>query len=100
MSAYLSARDFGVTVGITDTVILGANIGRRSFTVSPPAAGRVTVTFGHAAVIDQGSTIYAGTAPRTWHWDDFGEMIRSEIHAIADAAGRNVGVLETSEPRS
>lgn len=99
MSPNATSRDFGVVVGVTDQVILGANIGRRAVTVSPPSAGRVTITFGHAAVIDQGETIYAGTTARTWRWDDFGEMVRSEIHAIADAAGRAVGVLETFEPR-
>jgi hypothetical protein len=83
--------DFSATVGTTDQVILGSMQGRKSFTLSPPSVGRVSIQFGRAAVLDQGITLQAGTTPRQFSVDEFGYDVRGDIHAIADAAGRIVG---------
>jgi hypothetical protein len=98
MSAY-STNQTSATIGASDVTILGSNPSRHRLTVTPPSAGRVTLAFGRAAVLDAGITIQAGTSPRTFTDDELGDLCHGEIHAIADAAGRTVGILETFSPR-
>lgn len=88
------------TVGVSDSTILGTNPSRKRLTISPPSAGRVTVAFGRVAVLDAGPTIPTGTTPHTWTEEDIGDLIHGEVHAIADAGGRLVGVTESFVPRS
>ena len=88
-------NQWNATVGTSDGIILGVNAGRRRLTVSPPAVGRITLFFGKAAILDQGESIMAGTAARTFTYDDIGALLCGEIHAIADAAGRLVGGTES-----
>lgn len=89
-----STNSVFATVGASDSTVMGVNLGRRFLTVSPPTAGRVTLAFGRAAVIDQGPTVQAGTQPLTIAVEQFGDLLMGEIHAIADAAGRTVGLTE------
>ena len=88
-------NQWNATVGASDSTILGVNIGRRRLTVSPPSVGRVTIFFGRASVLDQGETLQAGTQARTFSYDDMGSLLCGEIHAIADAAGRLIGGVES-----
>ena len=99
MSGYSTFSTFA-TVGASDQTALGAQLGRRCVIVSPPNAGRVTIQFGRAAVIDQGPTIQAGTAPLRMDYDEYGDLIEGDIHAIADAANRTVGITVGFRPRS
>lgn len=94
-----STSQTSATVGAADSVILGTNPTRKRLTISPPSAGRVTITFGSAATLDAGETIYTATSPRTWSAEELGERITSEVHAIADAGGRVIGIVEAFEPR-
>jgi len=87
------------TVGASDQTIAGANLGRIRLVISPPSIGRVTLQFGRAAILDQGPTIQAGTQPLRLDLEEMGDLIRGEIHAIADAAGRTVGLTEGFVPR-
>ena len=82
------------TVGATASTVLGANAHRRKLTISPPSAGRVTIVFNSAAVLDQGETIQVGTSPRTFTREDVGDLLRGTVSMIADAAGRTVGINE------
>lgn len=82
------------TVNSTAATILGANGHRTRLVLSPPSAGRVTYRFNSAAVLDQGITIQAGTTPRTISREEYGDVIRGPISAIADADGRTVAIDE------
>ena len=82
------------TVGASASTILGANAHRRKLTISPPAAGRVTLTFNNTAVLDQGLTIAVGVPPVMITREDYGDLLRGSISAIGDAAGRTIGILE------
>lgn len=95
----LASSQSSATIGATDSTILGSNPSRYKLTVSPPSVGRVTLVFGRTAILDSGETIQAGTPPRTWSAEDVGDMITCDIHAIADAAGRLVGITESFVPR-
>lgn len=90
----LDTAPWNITASATDQVFLGVNPRRRRITISPPSAGRVTIQFGRAAVLDQGITVQVGTPTRTVTEDDVGYAIHSEVHIIADAGGRIVGGTE------
>lgn len=94
----LATSQSSATVGVADSRILGSSLGRRRLTISPPSAGRVTIFFNGPAVLDAGETIFTASQPRTWDYRDVGDMICGEVHAIADAGGRVVGILEAFEP--
>lgn len=82
------------TVGVASAVILGGNLHRRGLTIWPPQAGRVTISFGAPAVLDQGVTIYTATSPRQLTEKELGHLLEQPVNAIADAGGRNIGITE------
>lgn len=99
MNSYVT-NSTSATVGASDATVLGTNLGRDCLIVSPPNAGRVTLQFGRAAVIDQGITLQAGVAPIAFQFATLGDAIRGEIHAIGDAAGRTFGLTEVFAART
>lgn len=58
------------------------------------AGPRISLGFGTAAVLDQGLTIYAGQLPLILP----GPALDTEIYAVADAAGRQVNVVDLFYP--
>lgn len=90
----MDGNQTSATVGATASTILGANAHRRRLVISPPSAGRVTITFNNAATLDAGLTIQTGVQPKTISREEYGDIIRGTVSAIADAAGRTIGVLE------
>lgn len=90
----MDGNQTSATIGATATTIIGANAHRRRLVISPPSGGRVTLAFNGAAVLDQGLTIQTGTTPRTISREEYGDIIRGPVSAIADGAGRTVGILE------
>lgn len=90
----MDGNQISATIGATATTVLGANAHRRRLVISPPNAGRVTLSFNNTATLDGGITIQAGTSPRTISREEYGDLIRGPVSAIADAAGRTVGILE------
>lgn len=94
-----ATSQWSATVGATDIAILGVNPSRLSLTIAPPSAGRVTIAFGRAAVLDAGITIQTATQPITLDYAEVGDQLCGEIRAIADAAARTIGGVESFEPR-
>lgn len=85
---------YGKAVGTTDTVLMGPNTSRVGITLSSPSLNRYSVSFGSAAQLDVGYTMYPGNLPLTLTRDMIGESIEQDIHAIFETAGESIGYTE------
>ena len=81
-------------IGTSSAQLLGAAPTRKCVILSPPAAGRVSISSGTTAVLDAGITLTAGMQPIILNVDYAGAWIQGVISAIADAASRTVGIVE------
>lgn len=59
----MHASEYAVTVGATSQAAIASNPLRMALILSPPAAGRVTLSRHGTAVIDAGITLTAGMQP-------------------------------------
>ena len=93
----LYRQQFSVSVGLTDTPLLGPNERRVKLIISAPAANRLTLSFNGAAVDKAGVTLYAGNPPLVLDEEHIGQAIREEIRAIMAVAGETIGGLDIFE---
>lgn len=89
-----AARNLSVAVGTTDTVILGPNPLRSGVIFSPTSLNRCGVSFGEAAAIGEGLTLYPGTQLPIVTRNQIGSSITQDIHAIFETAGETLGIIE------
>lgn len=82
----LRTQPVAVTVGAASAVGIAASNARHSITFFPPTAGRYSVAFGGAAVLDSGITIIAGMSPYTVTRDEIGDDILSPVAFIGSGA--------------
>lgn len=61
-----------VTIGTTDSPLIGTNPKRTGVTFISHATNRYTVNIAGPAVLDQGITVYAGQRPITLTQADYG----------------------------
>ena len=88
MSSTASTSTTSVSVGITDTLIVPRNIGRREITIVNDGANTVYLALGRTAVAGNGVRLNAnGGSYTTSQWD-------GEIRGIAVTAATNVTVAE------
>jgi hypothetical protein len=86
---------FAVTVGLTDTQVLGPNPRRIKVIFSPPVTNRYTIGIGdEPAVLDSGITVPPGSQPFTLDCAGaMGEGIRA-ISAVAPQVVSGVEIFE------
>ena len=80
-----------------DQPLIGPNRRRRALIFSAPQSGRVTISFSGPAVLDNGLTMYTGTAPFEIDMDTLGNSMMGEIRIIGSAGAILFTVLELSE---
>lgn len=83
-----------VTVGLTDTPLLGPNPQRKALILVAPSTNRYTVSFNGTAVLDAGLTIYPGQAPVVIDRDTYGDWTFGEVRAISAVAPQPVTVID------
>src|SRR5512145_2578167 len=83
-----------VQVQLTDTVICPANPNRVGLIISNPNANRVTVSFGVPAVDLTGLILRSGAVPAYFPVGWYPGGLTQEIHAIANTAAQDVGIVE------
>lgn len=89
------AVSYGVTVGASDVLLVPRSVNRTLLVISPPITGRITLVWGGAPAVDQQGLVISSGNPLAFFWlKDCGAAVAQEVRAIADAAGRVVGVLE------
>lgn len=82
------AKNIGVSVGLTSTVVLPANISRNTAYVTNDGANIVYLAFGTPAVVGAGVRLSVGSSPfRITEWQE-------TITAIAVTGATNVTVSE------
>jgi hypothetical protein len=83
-----------VSVGTTDTPLLGPNKKRVGVIISCPSTNRITIDFGIPAVLDQALTMYPSGQPVQLFVRDWGDAIKEEIRAISAIATQNVTIFD------
>jgi hypothetical protein len=83
-----------VSVGTTDSPLLGPNPQRKAIIFVAPATNRYTVSFTGAAVLDQGLTIYPGQPPMNLDRDVYGDAFIEEVRAISAGVAQIVSVID------
>lgn len=84
-----------ITVTNASTLLLEPNPARKAFTVSCPAANRVTLSILNPAVDQQGLVLFALGQTRTFCACHDGNWVKRSIYAIADAGSNPLGVVES-----
>lgn len=83
-----------VAVNITDTILAKNNPRRFMLMLINFGTGTVYVNFGAAPVAGSSVPLSPNGGALTLEVDEDGELTTYDIHAIASAAGNNVGVWE------
>jgi hypothetical protein len=83
----LTAVNTGVSVAVTDTLILAQNLGRREVTIVNDGANVVYLALGAAAVANAGIRLAAGASYTTNLWE-------GTIRGIALTGATNVTLCE------
>ena len=79
-----------VPIGVTTTLVIASNAARRGLYLSNTSTNRISIAFGHPAVLDSGITIY----PQGLFWMDAFSFSTDEVNAIAAGAGSNLAIQE------
>lgn len=90
------AERFAV-VGLTAIPVISGAEQRIGLRLSPPGAGRVTLSTNSGVIIDQGLTLTAGMQPLYICPNCVGDLVGDQWWAVADAAGRTIGIFEVHE---
>lgn len=85
---------FPVTVGTTAVLVVGPSESRYGLILLGPNTGRVTFGSTNAVTLDNGPTLSATMGPLHLEYEKIGDIIKGSFWAIADAAGRPIGVIE------
>jgi hypothetical protein len=83
-------QSFAVSVGTSDSPLLGPSESRVAIILSGPLTNRFSISFGGSAVLDQGTTLYPTGAPIILSENDLGDGIRGAIRAISAVATQAV----------
>jgi hypothetical protein len=82
-------------IGVAAAGFISADSKRVALRISPPSAGRVTISDNPSVIIDAGITLSSGTAALELTVEVYGQFITKKLFAIADAAGRQIGWIES-----
>jgi hypothetical protein len=85
---------FGVSVGASATEIVSGSEKRIGILFIGPATGRITLGVNSGVTLDNGLTISSTSGLIELTYERWGNLIRMPWWAIADQAGRIVGVGE------
>lgn len=85
------------TLGVTSSQIAGPQSNRKELIFSPPTAGRYSLAFGEAAVLDSGITIFAGDHTHKLSPEDCAVDVTQSVNAIASAVV-TIGFSEIANP--
>jgi hypothetical protein len=95
------ARKFGrvysVAVGAASIQILPYSTKRRGLAFVGPNTGRITIVTEGPATLDAGITLSGTAGVVEFPESHYGDLATHAFFAIADAAGRNLGVAEVLE---
>ncbi len=81
-------------VGITDSVVLSGDPNRRSIVMqNSNTGGIIWIAFGRAANLTSSFAIMANVAPTYITYDMVGDVIRLDVHAIANAPNTGLAML-------
>jgi hypothetical protein len=83
-----------VAVALTSTPVVSASEDRTLLVISAPAANRVSLSPGAAAVDLTGIVVYSGQGPVILSRKLHGPLVGMAWYGIAAVAGQTIGVLE------
>jgi hypothetical protein len=89
-TALVASAPTAVSVGVTTTSVVAANSARRGLYLSNTSTNRISIAFGHPAVLDSGITIY----PQGLFWMDAFSFSTAQVNAIAAGAASNLAIQE------
>lgn len=93
----MRAQQLSKTVGTTSTPLLASNPKRIALFFSGDGVNTITVSFGTPAVAGVGLVLTPANPRARLDGSDVGELLWSQIYAIASAAGATVNVFEGFE---
>lgn len=87
---------------LTDSVVMGGNMRRKKLVITQNTNNQVFVNFGRSALDGSGNGIgmpvAANMPPLYLTYDNMGDSIREEIHAVAGAGTPTITINEFFEP--
>lgn len=93
----LTGKIYGVTVGATAAVAIPGAAKRYALTLIGPSAGSITVSSDPNPTAGNGIVLTPNQGPVHLCRTEYGTLLESALYAIADAAGRVLGVAESYE---
>lgn len=84
-----------VTVGAASQMVITASEKRIALLLTGPQTGRITLGSTNPVVLDQGITLSSSMGVIEIFYEFAGNAVRFPLWGIADAASRNLGIIET-----